>query len=208
MVETGLPGRPSTRARSLAANISGLPGRMAMRQKSMAKPCALSARLHEIVVADRGAARGDQQIVLRAGGDAVLDQRARRRGAMSNRVGSPPQPRTSAATAMPEERRSGCGRPARPASPARRRSRGSRSAAADAPRARAGSSRAASADVARRQQAAGRAAGLSPAVKSSPAWRTWRPMRGASRMVIVVAVGLGVFLDDDRVGAQRQRRRR
>ena len=62
--------------------------------------------------------------------------------------------------------------------------------------------------VARGERAARRRTGASPALKSSPALRMWRPMRGASRMVIFVALGLGVFLDDDRVGAHRQRRRR
>jgi hypothetical protein len=40
MVETGLPGRPSTRARSTRGEHQRLSRRMAMRQKSMLKPCA------------------------------------------------------------------------------------------------------------------------------------------------------------------------
>ena len=52
----GLPGRPSTRMAPSRPTISGLPGRMAIFQKSSAMPRRCQRRLHEVVVADRGAA--------------------------------------------------------------------------------------------------------------------------------------------------------
>ena len=57
--------------------ISGLPGRMATRQKPSSQALAASAGLHEVVVADRGAAEREQQIGAgRARGvDAAFERR-------------------------------------------------------------------------------------------------------------------------------------
>ena len=60
--ETGLPGRPSTRDCPRRPNISGLPGRMAIFQKASVMPRVLQDRADEIVIADRGAAAGDDDV--------------------------------------------------------------------------------------------------------------------------------------------------
>ena len=65
--ETGLPGRPSTRACPRRPNINGLPGRMAIFQNASAMPRASSTGRDEVVIADRGAADGDDDVgVVRA----------------------------------------------------------------------------------------------------------------------------------------------
>ena len=79
-------GRAPARRRA-APNISGLPGRIAIFQKSSAKPRSPSAGLHQVVVADAGAAGGDQQVgagdrVGRGGdGGAVVARRSAGRSA-------------------------------------------------------------------------------------------------------------------------------
>ena len=83
-LETGLPGRPSTGVGPMRPNISGLPGRMAIFQKSSVMPCCAERALDQIVIADRGAAGGDQKVgpgragdrrcsASRVGGDAEVD---------------------------------------------------------------------------------------------------------------------------------------
>ena len=183
MVETGLPGRPSTRARSLAANISGFPGRMAMRQKSMAKPCALSAACTRSWSPTEAPPRVTSRSCWAPAAMRSCDQLGVVAGDVEQGRARRPRRAPGRRRRCRRRRRSGCGRPARPASPARRRSTGWRRAAFDAPTATAGSS---PRPAPRRAWSAcgPRRTGPSPAVKSSPALRMWRPMRGASRMVI------------------------
>ena len=69
--ETGLPGRPSTGAAPSGRTSAACPGRIAICQKSSVEALRLQRRLHQVVVADRGAAGGDQQVACRAGGDAA-----------------------------------------------------------------------------------------------------------------------------------------
>ena len=59
--ETGLPGRPRTCMLPSRPCIIGLPGRMAILQNEA--PCLVGERLlDEVVIADRGAAEGDQHV--------------------------------------------------------------------------------------------------------------------------------------------------
>ena len=53
---------PAPAGRPPVPNISGLPGRMAIFQKSSVEAACRQARLHQIMVADAGAAGGHQQI--------------------------------------------------------------------------------------------------------------------------------------------------
>ena len=65
--------RPDCRAgrepawRRRGRTCSGLPGRMAIFQKSNSMPAVAERLLHEVVLADRGAAAGHQQIGARGG---------------------------------------------------------------------------------------------------------------------------------------------
>ena len=78
--ETGLPGRPSTGVAPSRPEISGLPGRMAIFQKSSSKPCGAERALHQVVVADAGAAGGHQQVAGAGGGGGRGDGLACRPG--------------------------------------------------------------------------------------------------------------------------------
>ena len=183
IVDTGLPGRPSTRARSLAANISGFPGRMAMRQKSMVKPCALSAsctRSWSPTEAPPSVIR--MSCCVPAAMRSSISAGSSR--AMSNSVASPPQPRTSAATAMPEDEMIWLRPTGSPgitsSSPVDRiATRGFRCTESHGRFMAAAS--AASRVVSRRPALSG----VSPSLKSRPALRMCRPGLGASRIVIL-----------------------
>ena len=81
--------------------ISGLPGRMAIFQKSSAMPVRRQRRLHEVVLADRGAADDDEDVGAGRPVDAARRSPRRRSGAMPRSIGSPPHSRTSAARPTP-----------------------------------------------------------------------------------------------------------
>ena len=75
-----MPGRPITRIAPSLPCIIGLPGRIAMRQNAMVGALRLQRPLDEVMVADRGAAHGDQDIrfelaraadAFRGGGECV-----------------------------------------------------------------------------------------------------------------------------------------
>ena len=80
--------------------MSGLPGRMAMRQKPSSMPGRDERLLHEIVIADRGAAERHQHVGF---GVARLSHRRLQRAdsstAMPRSIATPPHASTTPATA-------------------------------------------------------------------------------------------------------------
>ena len=90
-VETGLPGKPRTGTSPRRPNSSGLPGRIAIFQKSSSQALAAERLLDEVVVADRGAAGGDQQIEARRPRARAPPAPRRRRRRCRDRPASAPQ---------------------------------------------------------------------------------------------------------------------
>ena len=124
--ETGLPGRPRMRVCLSRPNISGLPGRMAIFQNDSAIPRAVEHGRDQIVIADRGAADGDQHVgvarLCEMRGKAFAAGRGRCRGTRPRRRPLPPSPR------RPDDwrRRSGPARASARARPVRLRWRARR----------------------------------------------------------------------------------
>ena len=177
---------------------------MAICQKPSSMPASVERLLHQVVLADRGAAGVTSTSAPRAAPRRCAGERLRPSGAMRGR-----SPRRRGAHQPGERRdrwrrRSAPARSSRPAAPTRRRWRGSRRAGGVGPPARAGCRR----DQRRRRAASG-AAGRQAA-------RRRRGNRGRRcghgrpgpppRALTNSPSRLGVLLDDDGVGALGQGR--
>ena len=182
--ETGLPGSPRSEHRAEAAVHQRLARPQGDAPEAELHALPRERRLHEVVLADRGAAERDEKIgaAVAGGRDAALE--------IGEGVAGDAEVERLAAGARRRarrghrgwRRRSGPALPSRPGGRARRRWRGSRRAACGAPAGARGPWR----RRATRRRASRRcpaARSVSPARKSRPLGRTKRPGAAASRTV-------------------------
>ena len=204
--DTGLPGRPSTRGWPRRPNISGLPGRMAIFQKPSAMPRASSTGRDEVVVADRGAADGDDDVGVLGLGEVGVEALARVAGdAEQAGLGARRFGERGHAQVIGGDDLAGA-RASAPAAPARRRSRGWRRAGGGARAACRGPWRPRAATSRGPEAAAGGEQRLALAEIEAAAADVAACRCVPSRTVTLVAVARGVLLDDDGIGAGGQRR--